>query len=133
MSAFEELVRALSQSGVRFIVIGVWGANYYATSGETLFTTDDRDLFLPADARNLLTAWQACESVGLQLWSGNEPMDKPLDDFLAERASSSDGLSPGPRMMEDSKSISLWKWRDSSSTTFGENAVCSDWSVSTFL
>jgi hypothetical protein len=85
VSAFEELVRALSRNDVRFIVIGVWGANYYATSGGTLFTTEDRDLFLPSDATNLLAAWQACESVGLRLWSGNEPMDKPLDDFLAER------------------------------------------------
>lgn len=85
MSAFEELVRALSRNNVRFIVIGVWGANYYATSGGTLFTTEDRDLFLPSDATNLLAAWQACESVGLRLWSGNEPVAKPLDDFLAER------------------------------------------------
>ena len=60
MEAFQQLVRELAKGDVRFVVIGVWGANYYAMSGATLFTTKDRDLFLPADAENLLTAWRAC-------------------------------------------------------------------------
>ena len=85
MVAFEEVVRALSKKGVRFIVIGVWGANYYATSGETLFTTEDRDLFLPDNPRNLLAAWKTCEWVGLRLWAGREPLEKPLEALLAER------------------------------------------------
>lgn len=50
--------------GVRFVVIGVWGANYYATSAATLFTTQDRDLFLPPDPDNLLAAWRACAEEG---------------------------------------------------------------------
>ena len=85
MEAFQQLVRELANGDVRFVVIGVWGANYYAMSGATLFTTKDRDLFLPADAENLLTAWRACESVGLRLWAGDEPLGKPLDRFLADR------------------------------------------------
>ena len=85
MEAFQQLVRELAKGGVRFVVIGVWGANYYAMSGATLFTTKDRDLFLPTDAENLLTAWRACESVGLHLWAGDEPLGKPLDRFLADR------------------------------------------------
>lgn len=85
MDAFQQLVREFAKGGVRFVVIGVWGANYYAMSGATLFATEDRDLFLPTDAENLLTAWRACESVGLQLWAGDEPLGKPLDRFLADR------------------------------------------------
>ena len=60
------------------------GANYYATSGSTLFVTADRDLYLPPEPANTLAAWAACESVGLELWSGREPLDQPRDLILAE-------------------------------------------------
>jgi len=62
----------------------VSGANYYATSGSTLFVTADRDLYLPPEPANTLAAWAACESVGLELWSGREPLDQPRDLILAE-------------------------------------------------
>jgi predicted nucleotidyltransferase len=80
---FEQVVAALNSRGVRFVVIGVSGANYYATSGSTLFVTADRDLYLPPDPVNALAAWDACESVGLELWSGPEPLDTPRDLVLA--------------------------------------------------
>ena len=83
MDAFAALVGALSARGVRFVVIGVWGANYYAPSGGALFSTLDRDLFLPADAENLLAAWHACESQGFSLLAGTEPLDSPRDAALA--------------------------------------------------
>ena len=41
---------------MRFVVMGVSGANYYARSGGTLFKTRDPDLFLPPDPENLLCA-----------------------------------------------------------------------------
>lgn len=47
---FSEVVAALSTAGVRFVVMGVWGANYYAAG--TLFVTQDQDLFLPPDSAN---------------------------------------------------------------------------------
>jgi hypothetical protein len=82
---FLRLVQALRQAGVRFVVIGVWGANCYAPTGSSLFTTFDRDLFLPLDAANLQTAWSTCEGSGMTLWSGNEALDQPRDLWLAER------------------------------------------------
>ena len=84
MGPFERVVAALQERGVRFLVIGVSGANYYATSASALFVTADRDLLVPPDPSNTLTAWAACESVGLQLWSGRDPLDKPRDLHLAE-------------------------------------------------
>jgi hypothetical protein len=79
------LVRVLREHAVRFVLIGVAGANYYALGGSTIFTTEDRDLFLPPDPDNLVQCWAACESVGLDLWSGDEPLDSPRDRWLAER------------------------------------------------
>jgi hypothetical protein len=85
VASFPEVVRALEREGVRFVLIGVAGANYYARSASTLFTTQDRDLFLPPDPANELGAWRACEAQGLELWCGREPLDTPRDLGLAEQ------------------------------------------------
>jgi hypothetical protein len=85
MELFPQLARELDQASVRFVLIGVWGANLYARSGATLFTTQDYDLLLPTDAENLLLAWQTCRRRGLELWLGEEPLGNPLDRWLAER------------------------------------------------
>ena len=85
MDAFARLVRSLERAGVRFVLIGLAGANYYARSGATLFVTEDRDLLLPLDPDNALAAWGVCEAMGLELGCGREPLDRPRDRFLAER------------------------------------------------
>jgi len=83
---FLRVVRALHAHRVRFVVIGVWGANYYSPGGAASFRTRDRDLFLPPDPANVLQAWLACDEAGLELWVGEEPLDLPQDDDLARRA-----------------------------------------------
>ena len=85
MDPIAPLARALHDRSVRFALIGVAGANYYAHAGSVVFTTKDRDLFLPLDAQNLVTCWAACEAVGFNLWSEGEPLDQPRDRWLAER------------------------------------------------
>lgn len=82
---FLELVRALNERNVRFVVIGVWGANYYSPGGAASFPTRDRDVFLPPDPGHVLQAWRACEASRLSLWTGNEPLDVPRDEELARR------------------------------------------------
>ena len=84
MDEFAALVRVLLERDVRFVVIGVWGANFYASAAGAVFTTHDRDLFLPSDADNLMCAWDACEMAGLALWSGDEPLDTPHDRLIAD-------------------------------------------------
>ena len=68
---------------MRYLVIGVWGVNYYAPSGSAMFTTLDRDLFLPAAPDNLLAAWRVCETNGFGLFARTEPLDVPRDAVLA--------------------------------------------------
>jgi hypothetical protein len=79
------LARELQGRSVRFVLIGVAGANYYAHAGSAVFTTEDRDLFLPPDPDNLVRCWAACETAGFELWSEREPLDMPRDLWLAER------------------------------------------------
>jgi hypothetical protein len=85
MDPFVALLQGLQRRAVRYAIIGVWGANYYAQSGAVLFTTLDRDLFLPPDTENLRRAWEACEEAGLELWCGRAPLDQPRDIWLAQR------------------------------------------------
>jgi hypothetical protein len=82
---FLRLISRLAENEVRYIVIGVWAANYYARTGAEVFTTQDRDLFLPPDPENLLRAWSSCRAEGFSLWSADEPLGEPLDRWLAER------------------------------------------------
>lgn len=70
---------------MRFVLIGIAGVNYYAETAGLVFTTQDRDLFLPADPDNELRAWRACRREGFELWSGNEPLGEPLDEILAKQ------------------------------------------------
>lgn len=84
MDPLAPLARLLDERDVRFVLIGVAAANYYAHSGSVIFTTRDFDLFLPPDADNLVRCWAACEARGLELWSGSEPLDSPRDRPLAD-------------------------------------------------
>ncbi len=85
MEPFARLGASLNEAGVRFVTIGVAGANLWARSGHTMFTTRDYDLFLPPDPENALRAWQAADAAGLDLFCGDHPLDRPRDRFLAER------------------------------------------------
>jgi hypothetical protein len=85
VDSFLALVSKLHSVGARYVVIGVAGANYYSLTGSTLFSTLDRDLFLPLDPDNLLAIWCACRQSQLELRAGNEPLGEPLDGLLAQR------------------------------------------------
>jgi len=85
LDPFARLVKRLRDARVRFVVIGVSGVNYYARAGGQIFTTLDRDLFLPPESANLLRCWRACLSEGLALQAGEEPLGSPLDRRLADQ------------------------------------------------
>ncbi|MGQ0735060.1 MAG: hypothetical protein ACT4QD_15565 [Acidobacteriota bacterium] len=82
---FAAVADALKAAAVRYVVIGVWGANYYAESAAVVFNTHDRDLFLPPDPDNLVECWSVCERAALTLMAEREPLDRPRDSWLAAR------------------------------------------------
>ncbi len=79
------LATELAARSVRYVLIGVSGANLYNPGGQAVFITKDLDLFLPPDPANLVRAWEACEGAKLDLWLGDEPLERPRDLWLAER------------------------------------------------
>lgn len=85
MEPLARLGAALNDAAIRFVTIGVAGANLWARSGHTIFTTRDYDLFIPPDPANAMRAWQVADSVGLELFCGEEPLDRPRDQPLAAR------------------------------------------------
>lgn len=105
MSSYERLLGALQNRGVRFVVVGVWAANYYARSGATIFTTQDRDLLLPREPQTLLDAWIAAVEVGFELWAGDEPLGRPLDLYLARRVIAGEALTEATH--QDGEQIDL--------------------------
>ena len=85
MDPLLRLTRELHERAVRFVLIGVAGANYYAMAGSDSFLTQDRDLFLPLDPDNLVACWAACEAV-------EEPLDSPRDRWRLFLATHRDAL-----------------------------------------
>jgi hypothetical protein len=84
MDELVALARTLRERDVRFAVIGVWGANLFASASGVVFSTEDRDLFFPPDPDNLIRAWDACDVSGFALWAGDEPLDVPHDRVIAD-------------------------------------------------
>ena len=102
MDLLVPLAQALKQRDVRYVIIGVGGANYWAHAAGLVFTTQDRDLFLPPDSANLVAAWAACDEVGMELWLLNEPLERPRDQWLADRIVERQALTraTGPRELQ---------------------------------
>ncbi|MBI4263136.1 MAG: hypothetical protein HY657_02065 [Acidobacteria bacterium] len=82
---FVHLGLALAARAVRYLLIGVSGANFYTPRMMPKFVTEDWDLFLPPDSENLVRAWGACDDAGVDVWLGDEPLDRPRDRWLADR------------------------------------------------
>lgn len=85
MKDYDKLFRDLVRAQVRFVLIGVGGANYYAHTGGQLFATQDQDIFLPSDPENVLACWQVFREDGWDLWCNREPLGEPVDLWLAEK------------------------------------------------
>ncbi|MCY2961374.1 MAG: hypothetical protein NTY35_14520 [Planctomycetota bacterium] len=85
LSGRGRLIRELQHAQIRYLVIGVGGADIHAEKVGERFHTKDFDLFLPRDPANLLACWQACERARFELWSGREPLDSPRDLWLARQ------------------------------------------------
>jgi hypothetical protein len=92
------LAGALAERSVRYVLIGVSGANLYGPGGQAIFSTKDFDLFVPRDPENLVRAWEASEAAGLDLSSGREPLDRPRDRWLAERVIERRALTTAHRL-----------------------------------
>jgi len=82
--SFRSLVAALHAVQLRFVVIGVWGANFHASSAAAVFATPEYDLFLPPEPDTWLEAWRVCAALGLSLRADDDSLTTPPDRVQAE-------------------------------------------------
>jgi hypothetical protein len=76
---FSKVARELATRRVRYVLIGVRGANLYARSIGQVFTSQDFNLFVPRNPANLLAAWRVLAKLGMELVCNGEPLDQPRD------------------------------------------------------
>jgi hypothetical protein len=81
MDPYVDVCRHLEEAGIRYLVIGVFGINFYAQQVGEVITTGDCDILLPAELRTLRNALETLVSMGFELEAGSEPLPK-LDSAL---------------------------------------------------
>ena len=61
------VIRALNRRGVRYVVVGMSGINYYAKKPAETFATLDYDIFLQPTLENVRRATEGLEKLGFSL------------------------------------------------------------------
>lgn len=80
-SDFSRTLAALSRSGIRFVVVGVGGINFFAASHGEAFATLDLDLVIEPSVESLRSALATLASEGFAFEAAGEPfvdLDDPL-------------------------------------------------------
>lgn len=68
------VIRRFNQLGVRYVVVGMSGINYYAKSPAETFATLDYDLFLEPTLRNVGQAVRGLTALGFTLGTAEGPV-----------------------------------------------------------
>lgn len=71
---YEVTLKKLSKAGVRYVMIGVSAINFYADEPEHMFSTQDCDVLVKPDPKNLLSALRTLKKEGYDLESNREPL-----------------------------------------------------------
>lgn len=83
MDPYLEACSRLEQAGIRYMIVGVFGINFYAQQMGHIITTADCDILIPAEIFFFQKALDALTSLGFVLEAGGEPL-LDLDQALAE-------------------------------------------------
>ena len=67
---YTTVIDHFNRSGVRYVVVGLSGINYYAQNLSETFATLDYDLFLEPSLSNVRKAVQSVQALGFQLGTG---------------------------------------------------------------
>ena len=73
VSGFASALSALGEAGIRFVVGGVGGINFYARTPADAYATLDLDALIAPEAENLRRALEALAALGYDFEAGGEP------------------------------------------------------------
>ena len=66
---YQIAIERMNQKGVRYVVVGMAGINYYAEDPSQTFGTLDYDIFLEPSLTNVRKAVQTMQDLGFTLWT----------------------------------------------------------------
>jgi hypothetical protein len=81
MDPHVEVCQRFEEARVRYVIVGVFGINFYARQAGQLMTTADCDIFVSAQLRTFRKSLQILVSLGFLLEAGGEPVPN-LDPVL---------------------------------------------------
>ena len=84
LNPYESILKKLNKAKVNYVLIGVSGINYYVNDPGDLFSTQDCDVLVKPEPKNLLSALKAMESGSFKLETNHEPVGT-VDLWLAKR------------------------------------------------
>lgn len=80
---YADLVAGLNKAGVDYVVIGMSGINYYASSARDTFGTQDLDLFLRPALANAVKTFRVFRDLGYEMSAeGKAIKERDLPDIL---------------------------------------------------
>jgi len=74
MDAYVEVCKRFAEEGVRYVIVGVFGINFYAQEVGEIVTTADCDILIPAEFPILRKALQLLADMEFALEAGGEPL-----------------------------------------------------------
>ena len=81
MDPYVEVCRRFEEEGIPYVIVGVFGINFYARQMGEIITTGDCDILVPAKQKGLRKALQTLLAMSFALEAGGEPLPK-LDSVL---------------------------------------------------
>lgn len=74
MDPYVEVCRRLEDESVQYLIVGVFGINFYSQQAGQIITTADCDVLLPAEFATLEKALATLWHMGFTLEAGGEPL-----------------------------------------------------------
>ena len=98
LDPYQTVIRAFNRVGLRYVVVGMAGINYYARQPAEAFATMDYDLFLEPTLKNVHKALGQLERLGFSIGTtGGVLKPRELEAVVRDRrtliATTSDGLT----------------------------------------
>jgi len=78
---YVEVCKRLEDQRVRYLIVGVFGINFYARQAGQIITTADCDVYLPVEFATLRKALETLKAMGFVFEAGGEPLPE-LDPAL---------------------------------------------------
>ena len=101
LNPYESVLKRFNKSKVNYVLIGVSGINYYVNDPGDLFSTQDCDVLVKPEPKNLFLALKALESGGFKLEVNHEPIgtvDLWLTKRMIEQAATINAMKEGLRI-----------------------------------